>query len=350
MRFVSRTLRSVSSLAGLMFLLLNLQPAASAETRLFVPEFRMGGGLDTQLLITNGSDRDASVDVWAFMKGSLLGQQQLLMRAHATRSLTLSEVFGSSSVESSGWLAAVSNADDIQMSYHVLGDESESRDAEAWPNREAILDIPQGARQVVRLLNTGSVANKVTVRRIDDAGAFAGLQEVTIAPFQQIELSRESLQNATHIEVLATSDVLATVGENASIDKVRLNAETAATTDDGLLSLVIDRSSPLGAYQVLLRFDPHIVQFSQDDILGGSAAGFTSKPVAVNIDNVSGRLRIASFQVGSGPQGSADVAHIRLRSSLPAKLQFGLKVEEITDVQGRSELKSTDSVRLVRLK
>jgi len=100
---------------------------------------------------------------------------------------------------------------------------------------------------------------------------------------------------------------------------------------------------------VLLRFDPTVVQFSQDDILGGSAAGFTSKPLAVSMDNVSGELRIASFQVGNEPQGSVDVAHIRVRPIQPLRLQFGLTVEEITGLQGQSELNSTASIRLVRL-
>jgi hypothetical protein len=100
---------------------------------------------------------------------------------------------------------------------------------------------------------------------------------------------------------------------------------------------------------VLLHFDPGAIQFSPDDILGGSADGFTSKPLAINIDNISGELRIASFQLGSTPQGSVDVAHIRLRPVQPLESGLGLNVEEITDLEGQSELNSITSVRLVRM-
>src|SRR6266699_2873698 len=235
------------------------------------------------------------------------------------------------------------------MSYNVLGGRTESHDAEVWPKREVVLDLPEGSKHVVRLVNTSSVANTVTVRRRDEAGRFIGLQELALGPFQQLELPREAFEDALHIDVLATSDVLATVEETASIDSPQLRAEKDEAKDDGILSLVIERNAPVGAYQVLLRFDPTVVQFSQDDILGGSAAGFTSKPLAVSMDNVSGELRIASFQVGNEPQGSVDVAHIRVRPIQPLRLQFGLTVEEITGLQGQSELNSTASVRLVRL-
>jgi hypothetical protein len=163
------------NLVGLLFVLMSVQLAVFAETRLFVPEFRIGGGFDTQLLISNNSDRDTNVDLWAFVdQGKLLGQEQFVIKAHATRSLTVGEVFGSQPAESTGWLAAVSNGGSIQMSYNLLGEHSESRDAEAWPQREVALDIPQGASPLVRLVNTSSVANQVTVRRKDETGAFIG--------------------------------------------------------------------------------------------------------------------------------------------------------------------------------
>ncbi len=245
---MSHTRQLIIILAGLMFSLMSVQPTASAETRLFVPDFRIGAGFDTQLLITNNSDRDTSVDLWVFAnKGTLLGQEQLTVRAHATRSLTLSEVFGSQSPESTGWLAAVSNGDGIQMSYNVLGGRTESHDAEAWPKREVVLDLPEGSKHVVRLVNTSSVANTVTVRRRDEAGRFIGLQELPIGPFQQLELPREAFEDALHIDVLATSDVLATVEETASIDSPQLRAEKDEAKDDGILSLVIERNAPVGA-------------------------------------------------------------------------------------------------------
>jgi hypothetical protein len=346
MRLISDIRKLGGILAGLAFFAMSFQTIAFAETRLFIPDFRIGASLDTQLLLSNSTDRDANVDVWAFLnEGKLLGQTQLHVSAHAIQSLTLAEVFGSRPDEVKGWLAAVSDSDGIEMSYSRLGQSPEPHDAEGWPKREVALDIPRTGEYAVRIMNTGAVANNVTVRRKNQTGGFIGLQELRLGPFQQLELTRETLQDTAHIDILANSDVLAAVTETG----VRLHPRLSNVTDDGTLSLVIDRNAPVGAYQVLLRFDPAAIQFSQDDILGGSAAGFTSKPLAVNIDNIAGELRIASLQVGSEPQGAVDVAHIRLRSIQPSKLEFGLKVEEITDLQGRSALKSIVSVRLVRL-
>ena len=348
MRFVLHGLKPGIIIAGMTLALMSLQPAAFAQTRLFVPDFRFGAGLDTQFLFSNNNDQDASVDLSAFLKtGELLGQEQLRVKAHGIRSLTLREVFGSHSSETTGWLAVVSHADGIQMSYSLLGDRTEYHEAEAWPKRELALDIQQERKQVIRLSNTSSLGNTVTLRGKDETGRFLGLQELHIGPFQQLELPIAALKDSpSHIVVIATSAILATVGQNTNGETHSL-AETPA--DDGILSLVIDRNEPVGAYQVLLRFDPTIVRFSQDDILGGSAAGFDSRPLAVTMDNASGQLRVASFQIGNEPQGSVDVAHIRVRLLRPSTLQFGITVEEITDLQGHSQIDSTAGVKLVRL-
>ncbi len=346
MAFISHVRRLGSILAGLILPAMIFQATAFAETRLFVPDFKIGTGFDAQLLISNNTDRDATVDIWAFLNnGKLLGQSQLRMHPHAIESLTVRDVFGPQPDEGSGWLAAVSTSDGIQMSYNLLGQSAEPRDAESWPKRELTLDIPQAGEYAVRVINTSSVASNVTVRHKDATGRFLKLQELPIGPFQQLELPRETLRDAVHVDVLADSDVLAAVVAT----NVKRRPRLENVVDDGTLSLVIDGNAPIGAYQVLLHFDPTAIQFSPDDILGGSADGFTSKPLAINIDNISGELRIASFQLGSRPQGSVDVAHIRLRSIQPAKSGFGLKVEEVSDLQGFSELNSISSVRLVRM-
>src|SRR6267378_2457425 len=127
MRFILGSRQLGMICAGLMFALMSFHPTAFAETRLFVPDFRFGAGSDTQLLISNNDDRETSVDLWVFLnKGRLLGQEQLLIKAHATRSLTLAEAFGSQPSESTGWLVAVSNGDGIQISYNLLGERPES--------------------------------------------------------------------------------------------------------------------------------------------------------------------------------------------------------------------------------
>jgi hypothetical protein len=350
MRFMSVLGKLGVPLASLAFFLMNSQPRAFAETRLFVPGFRIGGGFDTQLLISSNSDRDTKVDLWLFLnRGRLLGQEQLIMRAHTTRSLTLAEVFGSQATESTGWLAAFSDDDGIQMSYNLLGDHRGSRDAETWPKREIALDILGKTEHTVRIVNTSSVENSVNLRLKDETGGFIGLKELTIGPFQQLELTGDVLQHAPHVDIDAVSEILAVVGESATTNHPKLAVSDAAQQDGGTLSLVIDKEGPVGAYQVFLRFDPTAVRFSEDDISGGSAAGFTSKPLAVNIDNVSGELRIASFQVGNAPQGTVDVAHIRVQPIQPSQPQFGLTVEEITDLEGHSQIGSTAGVALVPL-
>ena len=349
MRFMSVLGKLGVPLASFAFFLMSSQPSAFAETRLFVPGFRIGGGFDTQLLISNNSDRNTKVDLWVFLnRGKLLGQEQLVMRAHTTRSLTLAEVFGSQATESTGWLAAFSDDDGIQMSYNLLGDHRGSRDAETWPKREIALDILAKAEHTLRIVNTSSVENSVNLRLKDETGGFIGLKELTIGPFQQLELTSDALQHAPHVDIDAVSEVLAVVGESASTNHPKLGpVSDAVQQDGGTLSLVIDKDGPVGAYQVFLRFDPTAVQFSEDDISGGSAAGFTSKPLAVNIDNASGELRIASFQVGNAPEGNIDVAHIRVHPIQPSQPQFGLTVEEITDLEGHSQMGSTAGVALV---
>src|SRR5438105_3653035 len=103
MKFISRGLKALTFFG---LVLVNAQTALFAETRLFVPDYRFGAGVDTQLVVSNTSDQDASVDLWAFVKtGELLGQEQLQIKAHGTRSLTLSEAFGPRPSQNTGWLA-----------------------------------------------------------------------------------------------------------------------------------------------------------------------------------------------------------------------------------------------------
>src|SRR5438093_10540101 len=159
MKFLLHALKPLIILVSVIVAMMTLHPLAFAETRLFVPDYRFGGGFDTQLVITNSSDRDSNIDLWAFVKtGELLGQEQLHIRAHGTRSLTLSEAFGPQSNENTGWLAAVSSGDGIQVSYNLLGEHTESREAQAWPTRELTLDMPAEGKRVIRLSNMSSVA------------------------------------------------------------------------------------------------------------------------------------------------------------------------------------------------
>src|SRR5262245_27561520 len=111
------------SMAVLLALTLLAAPAL-ADTRLFVPAFSSGNGEDTQLLLANNNDHPSKVDLWTFSSnGSLLGQVQLTLAAHSTKSLTMSQALHLARRGSiKGWIGAVSPDAGIQMSYVRLGD------------------------------------------------------------------------------------------------------------------------------------------------------------------------------------------------------------------------------------
>jgi len=115
------------------------------------------------------------------------------------------------------------------------------------------------------------------------------------------------------------------------------------------VAIVIDSEVALGAFQIVLSFDPNSVTFSADDVEAGTSEGFDSKPLAVGIDSDAGEIRIASFQVGNHPIGRIDVAHLRMRTTGKLPSGFGIRVEEITDVKGESILRTMPTIRLTRL-
>lgn len=86
----------------------------------------------------------------------------------------------------------------------------------------------------------------------------------------------------------------------------------------------------------LISFDPRVMQFSAKNVEGGSAEGFDSKPLVVNIDNIAGQMTIGSFQVGAQPSGRAAVARLKVIRSSAHNARFGIRVDEITDIAGKS--------------
>ncbi len=326
-----------------LFITANVQ----AQSRFFIPEFHVGSGADTQLLMNNKDDRDGTVDVWAFSKsGELIGQVQLGLKARGTRSFTLSEMFGSTSAERTGWLAAFSSTDASELSYRVIGvsTESETHEAESVPSRQATVDAASGS--VLRLSNPSSVRNTVTARKLDANGAFAGIQEVSIAPFGQVELALGGSDARQHLELNGTGDFLSFIGEKHPEIAARVQH---AGGQESRVAIVIDSEVALGAFQIVLSFDPNSVTFSADDVEAGTSEGFDSKPLAVGIDSDAGEIRIASFQVGNHPIGRIDVAHLRMRTTGKLPSGFGIRVEEITDVKGESILRTMPTIRLTRL-
>lgn len=321
-------------IAAVLFAVAYPATLAMAETRLFVPQFRFSDSEDTQFLIANQSDRDSSVDFWAFTSsGELLGQFHMPVRAHGTRALTLGEAFRLKDVDVSGWIGAVSSDDGIQLSYTRVGPNAESFEAQPWASREMLLSVADSEKDVVRFSNPNPFAASLTLRGTDPNGRFVGVEELSVAAFGQVEIPTANLLRgqAARLEVNSNADVLAELDRLANRRAGRTVRRLLEGEPD-YLALVIDSADSIGAYQVTLRFDPRAVQFSTKDVEAGLSDGFDSKPLVVNIDNAAGEMTIGSFQVGAQPSGRIVVARLRTARNV----RFGLKVEEITDTTGKS--------------
>jgi P pilus assembly chaperone PapD len=306
---------------------------AFAETRLFIPQFRFNGSEDTQLLIANQNDRDTTVDLWAFTSaGELLGQFQIPVKAHGTRALAVGEALQLKGTTVSGWVGVVSKDDGIQVSYTRIGIAAESFEAQQWASREIALTISDVGKSVVRLSNPNPFTASLTITGTDQAGGYLGIQQISLPAFSQIELPATSAAGgqASLLRVASNADVLAIV------DAIRgkSSAPVVDNSEPDNLAIFIDSAASIGAYQLTLTFDPRAAQFSENDVEAGTAEGFDSKPLVVNIDNASGQITIASFQVGAHPNGRATVARLRT----PRGVRFGIKVEEITGTAGNSLL------------
>jgi hypothetical protein len=303
-----------------------------AETRLFIPQFSHSGNQDTEILLANSHDQSAAVSLWAFTtSGALLGEHVVLVPGRGTQSLSIGETLalGQSSVE--GWIGLASDQDGIDASYTITGNRAEagSFDALLWGSRESSLHLKQEGTGLVRIVNPNPFSTRISVRRKDIEGNFAAMQELNIAPFAQT-----AVPAATNVEVSADSDVLTWL-DTVSIPSGSAKAALQSADNSVLRPVAIDSAVPIGAYQILLKFDPTTVQFSSDDVLGGTAPGFETKPIVVNIDNVRGQLRLASFQIGASPRGSIVVAFLRLPQSA-SQQPFMMDVQELTDLKGNS--------------
>jgi hypothetical protein len=324
---------------------------ATAETRLYVPEFSSGPHEDTQLLTVNQNDHDATLDLWAFKaSGELLGQVQIRVGAHSTRAITIREAFGLSGKAVSGWLGAVSNDDRVQLSYTRIGEEpgqNESRDAVEWIAKEDSMFVNSADSQSLKLSNPNSFKAQVTVNGLDQAGRFVATHSIAVAPFSQTELRVDELfgDSARQIRLFSNADVIPSL---SSAKRVRERDDSFQEVSKEELALVIDTDKILGAYQIVLEFDPRVAEFSSADVEGGLAEGFDSRPLVVNIDNAGGRLTLASFQVGSRPTGRVAVARFKASRKAGASPRFGIHVEEVTDADAQSIVADNLSVGVVR--
>jgi len=331
--------------------ILSIAGTALADTRLFVPQFRFSDSEDTQFLIANQNNRDVTVDLWAFTNdGELLGQFQLPVKANGTRALTLGEAFDLEGRTVTGWVGAVSTEDGIQLSYTRIGERTESFEAERWASRELSLALSESGKNVVSVSNPNAFATTVLVRAMDRSGRFVGVEELRVGPFGQIELPAAEMfrGEAAHLRFESNADIVANITSETTRSAGVRHPSPAASSED-FLALVINSREAIGAYQVTLSFDPRVVQFSTKDIEGGDAEGFDTKPLVVNIDNVSGQLTLGSFQVGAHPSGRSAVARLRVARYDGASTRFGIAIDEITDTAGRTVAGSEVSVGMVRV-
>lgn len=329
---------------------LGLVQAARAETRLYVPQFKYGGSEETQFLIANGGVEDANVSLWAFTsQGELVGQYQLVVKAHGTRSVTIGEAFKLGDAAATGWVGAVSESDAIQMTYTRIGAVTESFEAQDWSSREIRLNLSEAGKEAIHLSNPNAFAASVTVQALDSVGNVVGNRTVSLAAFSQADIPSLSIgESAARLNVVANADVLASIVDDRK-EGLGFQRKFSGDASEEMM-LVIDGAKSLGAYQVTLAFDPKAVQFSAKDVDGGAAEGFDSKPLVVNIDNAAGLMTIASFQVGSRPEGRSAVARLRVTHIGGMAARFGIKIDEVTDTEGNSLVGSGLSVGLVRTK
>jgi hypothetical protein len=326
-----RTRSLLSILCGLL-----LYQTGFGETRLFIPRFIHSGDQDTEILLSNSQDQSAAVSLWAFTaSGALLGEHVVLVPGHGTRSLSIGEAFALGLPPVEGWIGLASDQGGIDVSYAITGKRAESFEAQSWGSRELNLQLKQNAAGLVRILNPNPFATRISVRRRDTEGHFAGMQELNIGPFAQVAVpAATDSSGATNLEVSADADVLTSL-DLASIPSGSARATLHDTDNIVLRPVAIDSAVPVGAYQILVKFDPATVQFSSEDVLGGTAPGFDTKPLVVNIDNERGRLLLASFQIGASPHGIIVVAFLRL-SQIASHQPFIMEVEELADLKGTS--------------
>jgi hypothetical protein len=335
--FKSMTFRFTLAMA----VLLGVPLWAGAETRFLIPEIQFGSRVDTTLVISNSSDRTESLTVWVFRRnGQALGQFQTYTAAHSSKSLALSEMLGRPTETTSGWLAAFGE-ENIQIAYLLPGPNPTSREAERAPSREVLVSLFETRGDALRITNVSGYKNQVVLRTKDDAHRVLATRIVTVNSYGQTDVALDDLKNAAFVELQGQSDLLASITQRTSAEAVLRRVK-----EEHRLSLVIDSRIPVGAYQLLIHFDPQAWKISADEIEGGTVAGFSSKPLSINVDADKGELRIASFQLGHSPLGVIEIASIRVRPLRPADLSFAIDPEEISGLTGESLLPSMPSVGL----
>ena len=350
------TRRSILHKVGItlmMFCVMSATHTAIAQTRLIIPQARFDADGDTQLMASNSNDHDVAMDIWAFSdSGEVVGQYQMLIRAHGTRALLMSEAFQKAGKSFSGWIGASSSEGGIGVSYSKGKDHSEWLDAQAWTSRDLKLNVAGSESGVVRLTNPNAFPAAVSLFGRDSSGVFVGTEDLKIAPFGHIQVTSSSLWNgsASNINVAANAEIVAVIDEpSKETGKRDAGPHRPDAAGEAIYALIIDSPHEIGAYQVTMNYDPEAVEIASKDVSAGTAEGFDSRPLVVNIDNISGQATIGSFQVGATPKGRFTVAHIRMSRFGSQTPRFGLKIDEVSSTLGESLVGKGLSVGLVRI-
>ncbi|MBI4474173.1 MAG: hypothetical protein HY646_15995 [Acidobacteria bacterium] len=100
---------------------------------------------------------------------------------------------------------------------------------------------------------------------------------------------------------------------NVTVGSTTSNAVTYSSpsaTAPSSVDVVVNSTDAVGAYQVTIAYDKNIVQLTAANVKGGTGAGFTATPTAVNIDNLGGTVTLNAFQTGNSPAGTFTVANL----------------------------------------
>jgi hypothetical protein len=100
------------------------------------------------------------------------------------------------------------------------------------------------------------------------------------------------------------------------------------------VDVVVNSANAVGAYQVTISYDKNIVIVDPANVKGGTGAGFTARPLTVNVDNNAGTVTINHFQLGNSPTGQFTVANITFTPVGVGTSSLTFATRALTDTNG----------------
>ena len=101
------------------------------------------------------------------------------------------------------------------------------------------------------------------------------------------------------------------------------------------VTITIDSTVPVGAYQLTIEFDRNYLRLDQSKITVGAAIGFAQSPLTVSVDNQTGTLIISAFQTRATPSGRLVVATLPFTAAARGEAALRMKHVTVTDTNGR---------------